>query len=234
MTGSDVVDYYKNRVSQSGETDFLWQVGKTVEGQPISEAQFTLLLQRIIRMLDINQSDTVLDIGSANGFITRQIAGLAKAVVGVDVSEDLHRISEKYNAADNINYFCADIVEDNCDAMLALCNKGYMYEVIQHIEFRYLDRIFSHIKQLLKSSDDAFFIGGVLDAERKWNFFNSYQRREFYFNALEKDDHSIGRWHHKDFFEVVARRYGLKVDILDQEEEFYTSHYRFDCLVKIK
>jgi len=48
---------------------------------------------RMLQALDLQEDETVLEIGTGSGFITACLASLAKRVVSVEIFEDLHRIA---------------------------------------------------------------------------------------------------------------------------------------------
>lgn len=57
--------YYSERVARSD--DLLWQVGKTVNGEPVDRKQLQLIVGQIVSLLDLTPEDRVLDIGAGNG-----------------------------------------------------------------------------------------------------------------------------------------------------------------------
>ena len=48
---------------------------------------------RMLQALDLQEDETVLEIGTGSGFITACLASLAKRVVSVEIFEDLHRVA---------------------------------------------------------------------------------------------------------------------------------------------
>ena len=77
------------------DADLLYQVGKTVAGDPISREQFEAPLQDCRRALDIRKSDTLLDLCAGNGLITFELAGDVASAVGIDFH---HRTSRTLKA----------------------------------------------------------------------------------------------------------------------------------------
>jgi len=68
---------------------------------------------RMLQAVNIGDDDTVLEIGTGSGFITACLASLAKRVVSVEISEELHqtakiRLEEK--KIDNIELFHGDVM----------------------------------------------------------------------------------------------------------------------------
>ena len=68
---------------------------------------------RMLQAVNIGHDDTVLEIGTGSGFITACLAALAKRVVSVEISDELHqsakiRLEEK--KSDNIELFLGDVM----------------------------------------------------------------------------------------------------------------------------
>lgn len=89
---------------------------------------------------NIDQNDTVLDVGCGNGFLTFDIAKKAKKVVGIDLNEENIRFAKEKFPAFNIKYLIGNITKD-------IPNEKYdvivLSNVLEHIENRieFLDRI---------------------------------------------------------------------------------------------
>ena len=134
----------------------------------------------------------------------------------------------------------ANISYINCDALnfdVMECDekftKVFLYEVIQHVNYRDMGALFAKLKEIT-SNNATIFIGGILDEEKKWAFFNTTERRCMYFSGLLSENNPLGIWFHKDFFKYLARKHNLHVECIPQENKLYTSHYRFDCLLRKK
>ena len=64
-----------------------------------------------------------------------------------------------------------------------------------------------------------------------WDFFNTDERKEVYFNSLESNAPIIGTWFDKLFFENLSSNLGFgKYVSLDQPNYQINSHYRFDFI----
>ncbi|HDP70262.1 MAG TPA: class I SAM-dependent methyltransferase, partial [Actinobacteria bacterium] len=82
---------------------------------------------------NIEEGDTVLDIGCGNGALTFDLAKKAKKVVGIDINEkNIEVAKSKYNSA-NIEYKVGDATKD-------LDNKKFdavvLSNILEHIEDR--------------------------------------------------------------------------------------------------
>ena len=81
---TDWLSYWNAQPLQADERDFLRQVGKTVNGVPVAWEEVDLIVEALRSGLQLNASDTVLDLCCGNGLITRRVAGACGTIIGVD------------------------------------------------------------------------------------------------------------------------------------------------------
>ncbi len=74
----------------------------------------------VLRLLQLQEGETVLDIGCGNGALTRRLAGAGARVTGIDFSREMVRlaVARSCNEAVNIDYFVVDATDK--EALLAL------------------------------------------------------------------------------------------------------------------
>ena len=84
MMDHSVKKYYSERVKKNSRTDFLWQVGKTINGENVSPEQLELIVQTIVERLDLSGKDKVLDLGCGNGLLTKKISTYTQEITGLD------------------------------------------------------------------------------------------------------------------------------------------------------
>ena len=68
---------------------------------------------RMLQAVNIGHDDTVLEIGTGSGFITSCLAALAKRVVSVEISDELHQTAKirlEENKVDNVELFLGDVM----------------------------------------------------------------------------------------------------------------------------
>lgn len=224
-----VQDYYSKKVADN--IDLFGQVGKTIKGKSVGNDHLQLIVKQIVSALSLSVEDKVLDFGCGNGLITREIASKVSYVHGIEQNKALYESALENSAAKNISYMISDIF--SFDTSDSTCNKAYMYEVIQHIEPVRLPDLMDLFKDLF--SDGAMiFIGGIPDEEKKWDFYDTYDRRCGLLQALIDSGDPMGNWFHKDYLICLGESYDLSVNILPQPDSLYTSHYRFDCLIELR
>ncbi len=84
---------------------------------PLDDGQFMMrpnVEGRLLQALDLDDDDTVLEIGTGSGFMTACLASLAKRVVSVEVFEDLHKTAKARLREKNIHnaeLFTGDVMQ---------------------------------------------------------------------------------------------------------------------------
>lgn len=82
---------------------------------------------------NIGSEDKVLDIGCGNGSLAKDIAKVAKSVLGVDIDDKLIEKAKKKNGAPNLEYKALDATKDLSDQKFDVI---VMSNVLEHIEYR--------------------------------------------------------------------------------------------------
>lgn len=230
----NIIQYYKKNVNDynsNTEYDLLKQVGKTYLGVPIKPKILKIIINTIIRNLDISKKDNIIDLGCANGLLSEHISKVSNTIYGFDISSDLINIAIKNSTSNNIKYIYSDILKINfCDY---LSDKIYMYEVLQHLKPNNLISLLSKIIREKKTF--KLFIGSIPDTEKLFNFYNTNERKKYYLNdILNKNSFHIGSWWYRDQLSYICEDLDLDCKIIEQNKSLHTSHYRFDCLIKKK
>jgi 2-polyprenyl-3-methyl-5-hydroxy-6-metoxy-1,4-benzoquinol methylase len=228
-----VQKYYRNRIKENNSNNLLWQVGKTTNGKVVSMDQVEIIIKTIISRLRLKKNDLLLDVGSGNGLLTKEISKHVLKVTGLELTPELIEIAMTNNSANNISYINYDILRFNEINGNKKYMKVYLYEVIQHLNHNETDTLLSVLNKIT-SNNATIFIGGILDIERKWIFFDSEERQSIYFSSLLSGNELLGTWFYKDFFKFIAKKHNWYVECIPQETNLYTSHYRFDCILQRK
>ena len=217
------------------EEDMLYQVGLTINGKPISSQIFNTILDDITQNLELSNNDSVLDLCCGNGLITSRIAQKVKDVTGVDFSENLLNTARTYNAKNNIRYVYSDLTDKEESLKLLqnqIYNKVYMYGSFAYFNREDLNDLFLLTKEITDEST-LIFIGGVLDSDKKWNFYNTFSRKLDYLkHKFRKNDPGVGNWWNKEELTEICNGFGFSCSILEQKKILHTYHYRFDMLLK--
>lgn len=205
----------------------LKQVGKTVRGVDVSPEQVQLIVNNIACVLDLNVSDTLVDLCCGNGVLTTQLARMSSVVIGVDFSSSLLDAARANSASGNIEYSQMDVT-DLSETIIDRASKYSMYEALQHLSPEDFDRLLSRIGS--RCGAIKLLVGGVPDLSCLRRFYVTDEDYRFYQQREKSGTPHIGRWWTKDEMAQAADRNGYLVKITPQPPSLYTSHYRFDAL----
>ena len=114
---------------------------------------------------NVHASDSVLDIGCGNGFLTHDIAGKARSVTAIDLNTDNIEFARRNFGGDNIEYICADAAQFNTGEKFDVVT---MSNLLEHLENRH------DFLQKISSLADRFLIR-VPMVNRDWL---TYYKRE--------------------------------------------------------
>ena len=221
--------FWESFPSVYGEMEFLRQVGRVVDGKPISEELFRVIVDSIVTHLAATPTDDVLDLCCGNGIITREVARQCRSIVGVDYSSRLIEIAKKHNASRNISYVCADVMD--LPVMLqGRFDKAYMYEAIQYFS----EQQFAHILaacRLFAKDTPCFLVGSIPDVSKKWRFYDTLSRRCDWLKRTLTNREVIGHWWERDAIRRLCADAHLMVRFIEQNPLLHTAHYRFDVLI---
>ena len=231
IENENIKKYYHRAVLESDDSfdNFLKQVGKTVSGNTIDKDIFFKIVESIRKALNINFNDRVIDLGCANGLITKSISRSSRYTFGFDLSDDLIQVAKKFHKKENITYEMQNVLDVNFSKLNI--KKIYMYEVLQHFEYKMLREL---LIKLIKEMDSfILFIGSIPDKDKILNFYDTDKRKSFFFNeVLENGKDHLGNWWHKEHILLICRELGLKATIIEQDSKLHTAHYRFDVTVE--
>lgn len=232
MFQKDMQEYWVQKPKMVGETDFLAQVGKTVNRQPISDEQFRTIVSDIIAHLDLTKTDVVLDLCCGNGLITTEIAKSCEKVIGIDFSRPLIEIAKRYHCPENVEYLCMSALDldEGFITQAPRFNKVLMYEALQHFEREDLTKILTTILSLVSKSH-IILLGSIPDSRKKWRFYNTPRRWKLYLRQKIRGRDLIGTWWSKNLIQKVCDELGVRCEFYEQSKELHTSYYRFDIKI---
>ena len=220
--------HYWNHAPKVRDPDPLKQVGKTVNGEPISRTQFEALVADVWGGLALESSDLVLDLGCGNGLVTRALAERCAAVVGVDFSEPL-LASARARAPANAEYLLADVCQLPVELQRRRITKILMYEALQHLDTQQASQVFEQVRA--SPWDAPMFLGSIPDREQLDLFYDTAERRADYEDRVKQGTEDIGHWWTREALGALLEEHGLEVRFLRQNPCLNGQHYRFDAVV---
>ena len=201
------------------------QVGRTSQGQPISEEEWKKLVEYISSLLNLSHNDRLLDLCCGNGLFSIEFSRRCKSVISVDFSKPF---------VDSLTKKCPDNVRVlQCDARKYDPEEGSFDKIlfnfaIQHFTEGEVVLIFRKLAKWIPVGG-CCVIGDVPDKERIWQFVSTHEYRREYFELLEKGTPAIGTWFSKDFINYLAIDVGFEIcEIIDQPACLINSGYRYD------
>jgi SAM-dependent methyltransferase len=226
MSGSHYI--HKEFPKTKAETDFWGQVKRSVNGQPVSEAQIEMIVTAIRDGLALRSDDRLLDLGCGNGALSDRLFAQCRGGLGVDFSDYLIGIAQKYFEQPERGYQLGDIADfaaghaDTADFSVALCYGVFAYLPAQRAAALLADlhRRFAGLRRV--------FIGNLPDRARLGEF---YRERDYQPGIEDEADSPIGIWRSAEQFGELATAAGWQCQIARMPAGFYAAHYRFDAIL---
>lgn len=226
--------FWESYPRRADENDYLKQVGRTVNGKPVSALQFRTILNDIFDLLEPDRNDVVLDLCCGNGLITKEVAKKCRHVVGLDFSQYLIEQARKSNKLPNVEYLNLDVRELGkiSHDYLNFFDKVIFYEALAFLDENDLVEILKNLKMMTKEKR-TILIGSVLDKDRKWKFFDTFKRKLTYIIkiVLLHQEVGLGKWWSKQEIVKGCKQLNLHCEFHEQSKILHTSHYRFDVTI---
>jgi SAM-dependent methyltransferase len=217
--------------ARSVAVDAYWtQVRRTINGEPIDEAQITMIVNAITSGLSLKQNDLVIDLACGNGYLSSYLFDKCAGVVGVDISPYLIEVAQKNFARPPDYLFCVD---DIASYAARESHAGRFTKALIYASFQYLSK--DDASSILESLNKRFtgvsklFVGNVPNKDEAARFY-----RERAPSGAELSDHEarIGVWYSPDEFRFLAEATGWRATLSNMPAEFYAANYRFDATLE--
>ncbi len=225
--------FWNDHPAAAGETEFLVQVGHTIDGKPYDAAQFAGMVNQVRHGLDLGADDSLLDLCCGNGVITRHLAQHCRHVTGADFSAVLIDRAQRHHSAPNVSYRMLDALALESAAFPgeAPFSRICIYAALQHFQTHQLALVLQGM--LMHAAPGAiFFIGGILDQRRKDAFLDTAEKRKAYEDYRQSGRDRLGTWWQPAQLQAEAAARGLTCEIDDSSSGRPGGHYRFDARFK--
>jgi ubiquinone/menaquinone biosynthesis C-methylase UbiE len=205
------------------------QVGRTLNSEPMSREMFQRFAAHVIELLELKSDHLVLDLCCGNGLLSTEIATQCSQVIGVDFSEKLiEGIGAR--AAKNIIGIVSDAMEIKFQPQSF--NHIVMAAALQHFTQAQTIQLLKNMFLWLKPGG-TILLTDITDSGRMWNFYNSLEREDLYFKHILNNNSILGTWFDRIWLEKLARHAGFSnAQALEQPNDYWFSHYRFDLLCR--
>jgi Methyltransferase domain len=215
------------------EKDLYFEVGKTVDQQPISEEALRESVQIVARGLALTRGDKLLELCCGNGLMTRCLAAVVEEIYAVDFAERLIWHARRFRPAPNVRYVCADavgFVKELCLSKVYIPSKVLLGDALGYFEPAMVGEILT-AACYLTGNRFTLMATGIPSDHLKWNFYNTPERvRRYEDNQLREGNTNdgIGRWWRTSELGLLARERGLRLTVLRQPREL--SDFRVDAI----
>jgi len=227
-----MTDYWKSfwlaHGKESQHTELQVQVLRTLNKQPVAPEAFAAILDSVSAMLKPEPDIDLLDLCCGNGLITKEFISSVRSVTAVDLSEEL--VSKVKNGTSrNVTTLAADartvsFPDNSFDRILLYAGLQYFSE-IETVE------LFQRLRRWIRNGG-LVVLGDIPDATRRWDFFNSPERENAYFDGLKADKPLVGHWFDPSWLEKLANYAGfVSAALHPQPATLPYQHYRFDLVL---
>jgi SAM-dependent methyltransferase len=224
-----ILELYDEHAKRCDPGDLLRQVRKTVGGQPVDDRQVEMIVESVLRYLDLDRDDVLLDLCCGNGFLTDRIFEHCVGGLGVDVGPYLidvakanfERRPDRIYVVDDVEHFVLS-AEETSAFTKALCYGAFMY-LSDEASLAVLGGIRDRFPNVTR-----VVLGNLPDRARLHDFFYA----EAYQEGIENDhEATTGRWRDESEIGAIAAAAGWRSEISRMSPPFFAAHYRYDVIL---
>ena len=190
-----------------------------------------MIVKAVVKGLDLKPEDTLLDLCCGNGALSTLLFNHCNGGIGIDFSEYLISIANKYFAkkSNKEKYLLGDVVAF-CENPIEsdIFTKAVCYGSFSYIEHERAEKLLCLLINNFKNLK-YFYIGNCPDRELLYEFSKDHN----FLNGTEDNPASpIGIWRTQETFKSLAQNCGWRVSFRKMPPSFYASHYRYDVILK--
>ena len=210
MKNSDWIAYW-NSAAKKNNNNIVFQNGYQGKLSFMPDSSLELLVKSIVRYLDLDKNDLLLDVGCGSGMLTIPLADYVEKIVGVDAAEQMilkmpKTIKSHLAKADNLPF------EKNSFDKL-LCHSIFQY----FPDIKYSEMVISEMKRIVKPNGRIY----IVDVPDK-------SKMEDYNKNKKEEDHDLSRIFYDKMFFLEMLREAITFD--NELEGYGNSKYRFNVL----
>ena len=220
---------YKEYPKTLPPDDFWGQVRRTIFGRRITEEEIGVMVDAIIRGLDLQPGDVVLDLASGNGALSSRLYPHCRSLLGVDNSAYLIEVA-RANFEHPPQY--TFLLDDAAHYVAWEPDPTRFTKVLCYGSFSFFSG--TDASNVLEALGGRFanvsrvFIGNLPDRDRAGRFFPKGMDYE-----AEMDDHAsqCGTWRSEAQLHELASAAGWSSRVSLMPAGFFNAHYRFDLVL---
>jgi SAM-dependent methyltransferase len=217
--------------ARSVSPDAYWkQVRRTVNGEPIAEAQIMLIVNAVVTGLSLASTDVVVDLACGNGALSSYLFDKCAGLVGIDISPYLIEIAQNdFARPPNYRFHAADAASYAMhERDTSIFTKALIYGAFQYFSRDDGVTILKALKERFSGLTRAF-IGNLPNRRRADRFFGELIPTE---GALNDHEARMGVWYRPEEFETLAQTAGWHASCSYMPPDFDASNYRFDATLE--
>lgn len=203
--------------------------------------EILLLLNHIQKNLEVERSDSILDIGCGAGLFSIGLAGCAKRIIATDFIDDMVQYAkETTKEISNISVAQMNILDLEAYSLpkdVHSCNKILMNSVLQAMPSEDdMIQVLKNLKRILNGRG-KIFIGSNADRSKKEEYIQGYYKLGLSDEELEekvKFQRERAIWIDKDLIIKECQKLGFRTKIIDLPKAIWQSWYMFDLLLEIE
>ncbi len=220
--------HWQRHMEEADDNPFS-QVARTLNKQPMSEAMFLKMTAHLIKKLELEPDHMVLDFCCGNGLFSTEMAPNCQHITAVDFCEKLIRDMEQW-VPENVSGVVSDALEIKFQP--ESFHRILFAAALQQFTQVEVIRLFKSLCRWLKPGG-LLLVSDILDSRRIWEFFNNEEREDIYFQNTMEEIPVMGTWLDHVWLEKLSRHSGFShAQVLDQPEDYWYAHYRFDLLCR--
>ena len=226
------IDFWSSyrKIDADCDADLFIQVGKTINGIPISSIRLQEMVNDICSNLNLQSSDSLFEMCCGNGLLTLPLSKIVNKVYAFDFTSDLVATALKFCNNSNINYTVAD-ANSNFFNNFKFEEKPTKYLMNDSLAYFKPNELLQIINRIIEFNRKfTFYLTGVPNNALMWNFYNTEERKKLYFESVKKGDiflDGIGNWWNMQDIYNIAKQFSLECEIINSID-----NYRSNILFK--
>jgi SAM-dependent methyltransferase len=227
----DIRALYETHARTCDAKDFQSQVMRNPYGKPVGQDQLDLLIDGVVRGLNLERDDILLDLCCGNGAITDPIFARCKGGVGVDFTRYLIEVAKtNFERPVERVYEVFDVQDFVETTNRAECfTKVMCYGAFQCLSEKKAAAVLVALRQRFPNVQRVF-LGNLPDLDNADLLFRETLRTELWpFTELKRHDTLFGIWRTREEIIKLALECGWRAELSQMPSSYYCAYYRFDA-----
>ncbi|MDR0604777.1 MAG: class I SAM-dependent methyltransferase [Bacteroidales bacterium] len=225
-----MLNYWKNYWNSISILDGLQnQVGRRHKKEPIQDDIFKKTLGFIEDNMQFTMDSVLLDLCCGNGLLSIPFSKKVRKVTAVDFSEPLLKVLK--NGIEDQHIQNIEIMYGDINTMTFPQEKYshiLIYFALQHFSEQETIFLFEKAYQCLQPNG-IFYLGDIPDRSKLWDFANTDEYVNMYFDSVKNATPAIGNWFLSEDLSKLAHYTGFSnCEIIVQPNYQINSRWRFD------